>query len=216
VSYTQHYEDWRSDPLCYWRERAMARSWTAPPNQIFDSSSGPYGRWFPNGQLDTSFNCLDRHVESGAGERAALIWDSAMTGEVRTFTYRELTERVAKLAGALANAGVVKGGRVVIYMPIIPEAAVAMLVCTRLGAVHSVVFGGFAPELAARIRAAAPRVVIAASCGLEPGRIIDYKAISELVNGDAPCRHPPSRTLRISSGFATRPSAARSHPAPAT
>jgi propionyl-CoA synthetase len=178
VSYTQHYEDWRADPLGYWREPAMTLSWTAPPRRIFDGSREPYGRWFPDGELNTSYNCLDRHVESGAGERVALIWDSAMTGEVRTFTYRELTEQVAKLAGALANAGVGKGDGVVIYMPMIPEAAVAMLACARLGAVHSVVFGGFAaPELAARLGAAAPKVVIAASCGLEPGRIIDYKGI---------------------------------------
>ncbi len=191
MSYTQHYEQWRSDPLRYWQQRAKALSWTAPPRQIFDDSSGPYGRWFPDGQLNTSYNCLDRHVESGAGERPALIWDSAMTGEVRTFTYRELTERVAKLAGALADAGVGKGDGVVIYMPMIPEAAVAMLACARLGAVHSVVFGGFAaPELASRIRAAAPKVVVTASCGLEPGRIIDYKGILDaaLASLDQPVR----------------------------
>ena len=191
MSYTQHYEQRRSDPLRYWQQRATALSWTAPPRQIFDGSSGPYGRWFPGGELNTSYNCLDRHVESGAGERPALIWDSAMTGEVRAFTYRELTERVAKLAGALANAGVGKGDGVVIYMPMLPEAAVAMLACARLGAVHSVVFGGFAaPELASRIRAAAPKVVVTASCGLEPGRIIDYKGLLDaaLASLDQPVR----------------------------
>jgi propionyl-CoA synthetase len=224
VSYAQHYEDWRSDPLRYWRQRAMALSWTVPPRQIFDESSGPYGRWFPDGQLNTSYNCLDRHVESGAGERAALIWDSAMTGEVRTFTYRQLAERVARFAGALANAGVGKGDGVVIYMPMIPEAAVAMLACARLGAVHSVVFGGFAaPELAARIRAAAPRVVVAASCGLEPGRIIDYKGILDaaLASLDQPVRtclilQRPQSVAELTPGrdldFAQAEASARPHP----
>ena len=224
MSYTRHYEDWRSDPLRYGRQRATALSWTAPPRQIFDGSSGPYGRWFPGGQLNTSYNCLDRHVDSGAGERPALIWDSAMTGEVRTFTYRELTERVAKLAGALANAGVGKGDGVVIYMPMIREAAVAMLACARLGAVHSVVFGGFAaPELASRIRAAAPKVVVTASCGLEPGRIIDCKGILDaaLASLDQPVRtclilQRPQSAAELTPGrdlhFAPAEASAAPHP----
>jgi propionyl-CoA synthetase len=178
VSYLEHYQRWQADPLTYWQQRADAISWTVAPREVFDGSSGPYGRWFPDAELNTSYNCLDRHVEAGAGERAALIWDSAITGEIQTLSYRALTERVARFAGALAGAGVGRGDGVVIYLPMIPEAAVAMLACARLGAVHSVVFGGFAaPELASRIRAAAPKVVVAASCGLEPGRVIDYKAI---------------------------------------
>jgi propionyl-CoA synthetase len=162
----------------YWAEAAKAIDWIEPYEQVFDAAQGPFGRWFTGGVLNTAANCLDRHVEAGAGERVALIWDSAMEGRVAQFTYRVLRDRVAKLAGAMAARGVVKGDRVVIYMPMVPEAAIAMLACARLGAVHSVVFGGFAaPELAARIDAAQPRLVIAASCGLEPGRVVAYKPI---------------------------------------
>ncbi|SIQ54929.1 MULTISPECIES: AMP-binding protein [Acidiphilium] len=162
----------------YWAEAAKAIDWIEPYQRVFDPDIGPFGRWFTGGVLNTAANCLDRHVEAGAGERVALIWDSAMEGRVAQFTYRVLRDRVAKLAGAMAARGVVKGDRVVIYMPMVPEAAIAMLACARLGAVHSVVFGGFAaPELAARIDAAAPKLVIAASCGLEPGRVIAYKPI---------------------------------------
>ncbi|HQT85479.1 MAG: propionyl-CoA synthetase [Acidiphilium sp. 37-64-53] len=162
----------------YWAEAAKAIDWIEPYQRVFDPDIGPFGRWFTGGVLNTSVNCLDRHVEAGAGERVALIWDSAMEGRVAQFTYRVLRDRVAKLAGAMAARGVVKGDRVVIYMPMVPEAAIAMLACARLGAVHSVVFGGFAaPELAARIDAAQPRLVIAASCGLEPGRVVAYKPI---------------------------------------
>ncbi len=162
----------------YWAEAAKAIDWIEPYQRVFDPDIGPFGRWFTGGVLNTAANCLDRHVEAGAGERVALIWDSAMEGRVAQFTYRVLRDRVAKLAGAMAARGVAKGDRVVIYMPMVPEAAIAMLACARLGAVHSVVFGGFAaPELAARIDAAQPRLVIAASCGLEPGRVVAYKPI---------------------------------------
>jgi propionyl-CoA synthetase len=162
----------------YWAEAAKAIDWIEPYQRVFDPDIGPFGRWFTGGVLNTAANCLDRHVEAGAGERVALIWDSAMEGRVAQLTYRMLRDRVAKLAGAMAARGVVKGDRVVIYMPMVPEAAIAMLACARLGAVHSVVFGGFAaPELAARIDAAQPRLVIAASCGLEPGRVVAYKPI---------------------------------------
>jgi propionyl-CoA synthetase len=162
----------------YWAEAAKAIDWIEPYQRVFDPGIGPFGRWFTGGVLNTAANCLDRHVEAGAGERVALIWDSAMEGRVERFTYRVLRDRVAKLAGAMAARGVVKGDRVVIYMPMVPEAAIAMLACARLGAVHSVVFGGFAaPELAARIDAAQPRLVLAASCGLEPGRVVAYKPI---------------------------------------
>ncbi|MCW8307280.1 AMP-binding protein [Acidiphilium sp. PA] len=162
----------------YWAEAAKAIDWIEPYEQVFDAAQGPFGRWFVGGVLNTAANCLDRHVEAGAGERVALIWDSAMEGKVVHYTYRVLRDRVAKLAGAMAARGVVKGDRVVIYMPMVPEAAIAMLACARLGAVHSVVFGGFAaPELAARIDAATPKLVIAASCGLEPGRVVAYKPI---------------------------------------
>jgi propionyl-CoA synthetase len=172
------YLGWRDDPLSFWGEQASRIAWETPWSAVFDEAGGPYGRWFPGGRLNTSYNCLDRHVETGAGDRPALVWDSAMTGEVVTHTYRELRDRVAKVAGALAAVGVTRGDRVAISMPMVPEAAIAMLACARLGAVHSVVFGGFAaPELASRIDAMTPRVVITASCGLEPGRVVAYKPV---------------------------------------
>ena len=165
-------------PDSYWAKAAEGIDWERRWDSVFDPSSGPYGSWFSGGRLNTCFNCLDRHVAAGRGEQAALIFDSAMTGEVRSFTYRELTDRTAKLAGALAALGVAKGDRVVIYMPLIPEAAIAMLACARLGAVHSVVFGGFAAaELSVRIADARPKVIVSASCGLEPGRVVAYKPL---------------------------------------
>jgi propionyl-CoA synthetase len=188
------YQRWRDDPTGYWSQQASRIAWETPWSEVFVEDSGPYGRWFPGGRLNTSYNCLDRHVEAGAGDRPALVWDSAMTGEVVTHTYRELRDRVAKLAGALAAVGVTRGDRVVIYMPMVPEAAIAMLACARLGAVHSVVFGGFASsELAARIDATSPRVVIAASCGLEPGRVVEYKPV--LDEALALARHRPEACL---------------------
>jgi propionyl-CoA synthetase len=177
-SYDNLYGGWRKDSIAYWAAQASRIEWEQPWTTVLDESAGPYGRWFPGATLNTSYNCLDRHVSAGAGDRPALVWDSAMTGEVVTHTYRELRDRVAKVAGALAAVGVTRGDRVVIYMPMIPEAAITMLACARLGAIHSVVFGGFAAsELAARIDATAPRVVIAASCGLEPGRVVEYKPV---------------------------------------
>lgn len=178
TSYHSLYESWREDPLGHWGEQSARIEWDTPWTSVFDANTGPYGHWFPGGRLNTSYNCLDRHVESGAGDELALVWDSAMTGENATYTYRELRDRVAKIAGALAAVGVSRGDRVVIYMPMVPEAAMAMLACARLGAIHSVVFGGFAAaELAARIDATQPRAIIAASCGVEPGRVIAYKPV---------------------------------------
>jgi propionyl-CoA synthetase len=191
TDYRSLYQGWRDDPLGYWSRQASRIDWETPWSAVFDGEAGPYGRWFPGGRLNTSFNCLDRHVDAGAGDRAALVWDSAMTSDVVTYTYRELRDRVAKVAGALAAVGVSRGDRVVIYMPMIPEAAIAMLACARLGAVHSVVFGGFAAsELAARIDATEPRAVIAASCGLEPGRIVEYKPVLDAALEQS--RHQPA------------------------
>ena len=168
-------------PDIYWAKAAEGIDWDRRWDRVFDAGTGPYGRWFPGARLNTSFNCLDRHVAAGRGEQAALIFDSAMTGRVESFTYRQLTERTAKMAGALAALGVAKGDRVVIYMPMIPEAAIAMLACARLGAIHSVVFGGFAAaELAARIADARPKAIVSASCGLEPGRVVQYKPLLDL------------------------------------
>ncbi|MDA3645265.1 propionyl-CoA synthetase [Saccharopolyspora indica] len=167
-----------TDPEGFWLDAAAAIEWEREPSRALDRDADPFFRWFPDGELNTCFNALDRHVRDGRGEQDALIWDSAMTGQVVRWTYRELLERVALFAGALRAQGVARGDRVVLYLPMIPEAAIAMLACARIGAVHSVVFGGFAPkELAARIEDARPTVVVAASCGLEPNRVVEYKPI---------------------------------------
>jgi propionyl-CoA synthetase len=192
--YAAVYEHWKSAPEAYWAECAGLIDWDRAPAQIFDAAQGPYGVWFPDGMLNTSYNCLDRHVLAGHGDRTAFIWDSAMEGRVELISYAKAQDRVAHIAGALANLGVAKGDRVVIYMPMVPEAALSMLACARLGAVHSMVFGGFAPpELAARISDAAPKVIIAASCGLEPGRVVAYKPMLDAALKLA--THQPSACL---------------------
>ncbi len=166
------------DPTAFWRAAAEAIDWVTPPAAVLDSSSAPLYRWFPDGELNTCANALDRHVAAGNGDRLALIYDSPITDSRRTYTYAALTDEVARFAGALRRLGVERGDRVVIYMPMVPESAVAMLACARLGAVHSVVFGGFAPsELAVRIDDAEPKVVVSASCGIEPTRTIAYKPL---------------------------------------
>ncbi|MFH8371623.1 propionyl-CoA synthetase [Streptomyces sp. NPDC018031] len=167
-----------TDPDEFWLEAAKAVDWTRQPTRALDSAAAPLYRWFPDGELNTCHNALDRHVVAGHGDRTALIWDSAVTGTRRHYSYRGLRDEVARFAGALRGLGVTKGDRVVVYMPMVPEAVVAMLACARIGAVHSVVFGGFAPkELAARIDDARPRVIVAASCGIEPSRTVEYKPI---------------------------------------
>jgi propionyl-CoA synthetase len=164
------------DPAAFWAEAARAVTWVREPATVLDDSNPPFYRWFPDGELNTCANALDRHVEGGRGDQAALIYDSPVTGTQRTYTYRELLDQTARFAGALRNLGVGKGDRVVIYLPMVPEAVIAMLACARLGAVHSVVFGGFAAnELAARIDDARPAVVVSASCGVEPTRTVAYK-----------------------------------------
>ncbi|MFD5244680.1 propionyl-CoA synthetase [Amycolatopsis sp. NPDC058340] len=176
--HAESYQRSLEDPEGFWLEAAQAIDWTRTPTRALDASKAPFYRWFPDGELNTAFNALDRHVRDGRGEQTALIWDSPVTDSVRRFTYAELLDEVARFAGALASLGVGKGDRVIVYMPMVPEAAVAMLACARLGAVHSVVFGGFAPkELAARIEDAKPKVIVAASCGIEPTRIVEYKPI---------------------------------------
>lgn len=177
-TYDEAYADWIRDPAAWWASEAYGITWDKKWDKAFDPGMGPYGQWFAGGMLNTCYNCLDRHVENGRGEQAALIWDSPMTGQVKTFTYAEMLARTEKLAGALAALGVGKGDRVVIYMPMVPEAAVAMLATARLGAIHSVVFGGFAAaELSTRIADAKPKVIVTASCGLEPGRVVKYKPL---------------------------------------
>ncbi len=162
----------------FWLEAAKAVTWTRPPTRALDASKPPFYRWFPDGRLNVASNCLDRHVAAGRGDQPALIYDSPMAGKVESFTYRQLTERVAKFAGGLRSLGVETGDRVIIYMPMVPEAVIAMLACARIGAIHGVVFGGFAaPELATRLDDATPKLIIFGSCGLEPGRIVAYKAL---------------------------------------
>ena len=162
----------------FWLEAAKAVSWTQPPTRALEASRPPFYRWFPDGRLNVAHNCLDRHVEAGRGDQDALIYDSPMTGKKERFTYRQLTQRVARLAGGLRSLGVGKGDRVLIYMPMVPEAVISMLACARIGAIHGVVFGGFAaPELATRINDAKPKAIIFGSCGLEPGRIVAYKPL---------------------------------------
>jgi propionyl-CoA synthetase len=166
------------DPEGFWGEAATALDWYRTADQVLDDSRSPFPRWFVGGELNTCHNALDRHVEAGHGDRAALVHDSPVTGTVRSYSYAELRDEVARLAGALAGLGVGKGDRVVLYMPMVPEAVMGMLACARLGAVHSVVFGGFAPEqLARRIEDAEPRVVLSASAGIEGARVLPYKPL---------------------------------------
>ncbi len=176
MTYPEVYAAWQRDPQAFWAKAAEGITWDKPWDHVFDPTLGPYGQWFAGGMLNTSTNALDRHIQAGRGSQPALIWDSAMEGRIETFTYTALRDRVAKVAGALRALGVAKGDRVVIYMPMIPEAAITMLACARIGAVHSVVFGGFAAaELAKRIEDAEPKLIVCASCGLEPGRVVAYK-----------------------------------------
>lgn len=176
--YNQTYSAWSADPQAYWKAQAQAIHWTRPPEVIFDAASGVYGRWFPDGETNTCYNCLDRHVEAGRGDQKAVIYDSPMTGAKQSFTYAEVLREVEAVAAAIAALGIGKGDRVIIYMPMIPQAVFSMLACARLGAIHSVVFGGFAAhELATRIDDCAAKLVISASCGLEPGRTVAYKPL---------------------------------------
>jgi propionyl-CoA synthetase len=184
------------NPAAFWADAAKAVTWTRAPEQVLDDSNPPFYRWFPDGELNTCANALDRHVAAGRGEQAALIYDSPVTGTKRTYSYRELLDLTARFAGGLRELGVARGDRVVIYMPMIPEAVVAMLACARLGAVHSVVFGGFAPhELATRIDDARPTVIVSASCGVEPTRTLDYKPMLDKAMEMA--AHPPQRCVIV-------------------
>jgi propionyl-CoA synthetase len=184
------------DPQSFWSDAAKAVTWTREPSRVLDDSTPPFYRWFPDGELNTCTNALDRHVADGRGDVAALIYDSPVTGTQRTYSYAELLNLTAKFAGVLRGLGVGKGDRVVIYLPMIPEAVIAMLACARLGAVHSVVFGGFAGhELAMRIDDARPAVVVSASCGIEPSRIVEYKPMLDAAI--KACAHPPRRCVIV-------------------
>src|SRR5664279_1001205 len=176
--YAQAHRGSIQDPEGFWAEAARGIDWITPPGKVLDDSRPPFYRWFQGGQLNTCYNALDRHVIAGRGDQPALHYDSPVTGTARTLTYAEMLDQVSRFGGALRALGVDKGDRVIVYMPMVPEAVVAMLACARLGAVHSVVFGGFAPaELAARIEDAGPTVIVSASCGIEGSRVIEYKPL---------------------------------------
>ena len=178
AGYASAYTQSLDNPEAFWAEAAAAIDWDRPWDKVLNSTAAPFYRWFSGGALNTCYNALDRHADGDRASQPALIYDSAMTGAVAPITYRDLRDRVALCAGAFVNEGVGKGDRVIIYMPMIPEAVIAMLACARIGAVHSVVFGGFAArELAVRIDDAGPKVVVSASCGLEPGRVVEYKPL---------------------------------------
>jgi propionyl-CoA synthetase len=176
--YHEVYAHWQRDPQGFWGEAAADIDWFEKPKKIFDPDAGIYGRWFTDGVCNTCFNAVDRHVDAGRGEQAAIIYDSPLAGQKRTITYHRLLTETQVLAGMLRDLGVQKGDRVILYMPMVPEAVIAMLACARIGAIHSVVFGGFAArELATRIDDAKPKAILSASCGLEPGRIVAYKPL---------------------------------------
>src|SRR5215472_8104826 len=178
TGYEQVYRRSLEDPEGFWAEAANALDWYRKWNQVLDGSRAPFYRWFRGGVLNTCYNAVDRHAAGARGEQPALIYDSAVTGACRTYSYRELREEVARFAGVLKVSGVERGDRVVIYMPMVPETVIVMLACARIGAIHSVVFGGFAAdELASRISDARPKLIVSASCGLEAGRVIPYKPL---------------------------------------
>ncbi len=223
--YAEVYAGWQADPEAFWAEAAKAIDWISPPNKIFDPEQGVYGRWFVDGICNTCFNAVDRHVEAGRADQPALIYDSPITGRKRTYTYAELKDEVVALATVLRDQGVEKGDRVIVYMPMVPEALFAMLACARLGAVHSVVFGGFAArELATRIDDSTPKLIVSASCGIEPGRIVAYKPLLDGAIGMAkhkveacvilqrpehPCELTPGRDVDIAEAVAAAKAAGR-------
>ena len=177
-NYHKIYAEWESDPQQFWANEAKAIQWTKPWDKVFDPQANVYGEWFVGATCNTCYNCLDYHVENGRADQLAIIYDSPITGAKRTYTYAQLLEEVEALASVLTAQGITKGDRVLIYMPMVPQAATAMLACARIGAIHSVVFGGFAAaELATRIDDASPKMIISASCGIEPGRIVKYKPL---------------------------------------
>ena len=192
--YHEVYGQWQKNPEGFWADAAKAIDWITPPKTVFDPKAGVYGRWFPDGVCNTAQNCLDRHVAAGRGDQPAVIYDSPMAHDKRTLTYAELLREVELLGHSLKKFNIGKGDRVIIYMPMVPEALIAMLACARIGAIHSVVFGGFAAhELATRIDDATPKAVIAASCGLEPGRVVHYKPLLDRAIEEA--HHKPETCI---------------------
>src|SRR5438093_13598949 len=193
-TYDDVYRRSLADPAGFWAAAAEElysdRRW----DRVFDDDRPPFYRWFAGGRLNTCYNALDLHVDRGRGKQRALVWDSPVTNTVSVFTYAELRDAVARVAGALRRQGIAQGDRVILYMPMVPEAVMAMLACARIGAIHSVVFGGFAPnELAKRIDDARPKLIVSASCGIEPGRVVAYKPL--LDGAIELSRHRPERCL---------------------
>ena len=178
MSYKKVYNSWKNDPEAFWMTAADAIDWVTKPSKALFADRAPLYEWFSDSEVNTCYNAVDRHVLNGRGDQTAIIYDSPMTGTKYSITFSELLEKVSVLAGALTNNGISKGDRVIIYMPMIPEGIISMLACARIGAIHSVVFGGFAAnELAVRIDDAKPKAILAASCGLEPNRIVEYKPL---------------------------------------
>ena len=178
MSYKKVYNSWKNDPEAFWMTAADAIDWVTKPSKALFTDRAPFYEWFSDSEVNTCYNAVDRHVLNGRGDQKAIIYDSPMTGTKYSITFSELLEKVSVLAGALTNNGISKGDRVIIYMPMIPEGIISMLACARIGAIHSVVFGGFAAnELAVRIDDAKPKAILAASCGLEPNRIVEYKPL---------------------------------------
>ena len=193
-TYRDVYKSWQNNPEAFWAEAAKAVDWFKPADRVFDASQGAYGRWFVGATCNAAYNCLDRHVAAGRGQQPAIIYDSPVTGSKRTLTYAELLDEVETFAAGLASLGVGKGDRVVIYMPMVPEVAIAMLATARLGAIHSVVFGGFAAnELAVRLNDAKPKIIVSASCGVEPKTIVKYKPLLDAAIALA--AHKPERCI---------------------
>jgi propionyl-CoA synthetase len=190
MAYAEVYQASQDDPEAFWLAAAQGIDWVTKPTRALDPSRAPLYEWFTDAQVNTCWNAVDRHVAAGRGDQAAILHDSPLTGSKAVVTYAELQESTARLAGALRARGIGKGDRVIIYMPMVPEALVAMLACARLGAIHSVVFGGFAAhELAVRIDDCTPKAIIAASCGIEPARIVAYKPLVDAAIDQA--RHKP-------------------------
>lgn len=194
MSYDEVYQRSLSDPEGFWGEAAQAIHWDKPWDKVLDASRPPFYRWFAGGMLNTCYNAVDRHVEAGRGDQIAIIHDSPVTQSQRKISYAELRDLVSRFAGVLTSLGVTKGDRVIIYMPMVPEAAIAMLACARIGAIHSVVFGGFSSrELATRIDDAKPKVMVAGSCGIEPNRVVHYKPL--LDQAIEMSQHKPARCV---------------------
>jgi len=200
--YLDQYRQSLEQPEAFWATAAKTIDWDQKWDRVLDDSKAPYYRWFAGAKLNTCYNALDRHVSNGLAKQAALIYDSPLTNTKKTYSYQELLDEVSRLAGVLTNLGVTKGDRVLIYMPMIPEGVMSMLACARIGAVHSVVFGGFAAnELATRINDAKPSVILSTSCGIEGSRIIEYKPLlDEAINVS---EHKPANTVILQRPQAT-------------